>query len=847
MQFFENFDSNCFLFNGLKYVKNFVVLPVGSDAVAVYNAFDTRMQLLPATHYSQIKINSASMPSQEVLMSALVPMLFAKQIVSEGELKDEIISIGEITQDGNEITIPELAVWRIGGITLSNEDEFVTTIAAATTGETRIDIIVAKADSTFELIMGEPSEDVAVAPVVPNNALLVTSITILGEYIIIGGDTTIGNIYIRKDDFNETFVGAYANYPELPIDAKRSVLRFIGGCAELGSFTFSNLPALYNGKRLIIKNFQSIPLTIKHNGGTGIYKFYFPNEQDFVLQPKQIIDFTYSATLKKFEFIGSLNEDAPDLQDVLDEGNTAYGNSIFLKQSPSSDSSIDINVDDFSESFIKVKNGSAGASGYATILGSNSLIFDGEGDHYTTLRKVSLGSSDPNLLDLPQESGILATREWFTGNTPNLQSVLEAGNSSDYGFTLSNFGTTMTADLDQGYLNIAHGQSQSFYQYNGFGLFNSENQNRLEIINDGSDPAYVRFTDTSGGINQGLFLMFETPYIAENRSLTFPFEDGTIATRDWVTSNVLQDLQTVTEAGNFTDLPLIVANTAGNTMYYDKDEIWHIDDSQAGSQKIQFDTMLTDEVVKVRNSSGYLATEAFVANSVASSISGLTDSTVTGGTFSLSGKTLTLTKNLGSPVVITGVTEVRQFISSGATTTAPSEQVVYNALDKKANKKSFIAASTGNTLASGTALRPMFTTPANGALPVEANSLYSFECVFAATGASGSNIVQFGLGGTATITNIGYSAVFTRAAGYSSVVTQYTTYNNVATAANLNSSSTGGANQGILKGTFTTGSAGTIVPSIGFAISASVTIEAGSIFSMERLGDSINLYSSDAS
>jgi hypothetical protein len=112
----------------------------------------------------------------------------------------------------------------------------------------------------------------------------------------------------------------------------------------------------------------------------------------------------------------------PTLQEVTDEGADAYGNTINLKNSISSDSLIQFNVDDAFEPYIKVENLAAGSAGHSTILGSSTIEFEGNGD-YNTIIEAGVGVD--NIVTLPSESGTLALTTDIT--TPTLQEVTDEG------------------------------------------------------------------------------------------------------------------------------------------------------------------------------------------------------------------------------------------------------------------------------------------------------------------------------------------------------------------------------------------------------------------------------------
>lgn len=104
----------------------------------------------------------------------------------------------------------------------------------------------------------------------------------------------------------------------------------------------------------------------------------------------------------------------PTLQQVTNEGANSYGNTINLKNTSISDSTIQFNVSDFFEPFIKVENLGAGSLGHFTKLGSSTIEFDGNGD-YNTILEAGVGSN--NTVTLPSESGTLALTSVLTQGT----------------------------------------------------------------------------------------------------------------------------------------------------------------------------------------------------------------------------------------------------------------------------------------------------------------------------------------------------------------------------------------------------------------------------------------------
>lgn len=91
---------------------------------------------------------------------------------------NQILNIGEITVDGNDITIPSGCQWQISGITYFTSTDTVIEIPFAAVGMTRIDIIVATTAGTLVKHSGFETDGVAVRPNIPLNTVLVTQINV---------------------------------------------------------------------------------------------------------------------------------------------------------------------------------------------------------------------------------------------------------------------------------------------------------------------------------------------------------------------------------------------------------------------------------------------------------------------------------------------------------------------------------------------------------------------------------------------------------------------------------------------------------------------------------------------
>jgi len=121
---------------------------------------------------------------------------------------------------------------------------------------------------------------------------------------------------IRLDNVNGT-----GSYEDWTIGDQRSCFNFSNAVTEFKSFHYHPIVFAYDGKIFAFKNSQAIDVTLFHNAGTGIFKFRFPNEANFVLHPKEVIEFRLNyedTSVPKLEYIGKINLTATvEISDVV--------------------------------------------------------------------------------------------------------------------------------------------------------------------------------------------------------------------------------------------------------------------------------------------------------------------------------------------------------------------------------------------------------------------------------------------------------------------------------------------------------------------------------------------------
>jgi hypothetical protein len=77
MQVFNTIDSSSFRYNGLKYAKNFMIIPQGVTGLGIYNAFDTSL-LIASAKFSDVQIDGIVYSSQTACVDVLAALIFYK-------------------------------------------------------------------------------------------------------------------------------------------------------------------------------------------------------------------------------------------------------------------------------------------------------------------------------------------------------------------------------------------------------------------------------------------------------------------------------------------------------------------------------------------------------------------------------------------------------------------------------------------------------------------------------------------------------------------------------------------------------------------------------------------------
>jgi len=224
---------------------------------------------------------------------------------------DKLLAIGEITLVDNIATIPANAQWKIADVNYGNIDAIEIAIPYCVTGLYRKDILVANTLNEIILVQGpETAGSIVIAPNIPINTVFITEMDVTDSTVGTPMTPIVGSDYILKQESYDFIVSYYdAVIEQVDLTDHRASLNFMGTNTDVKSIALSG-EFMRNGKIFTFKNHNATPLTIWHNSGTGNVKLLFPNEENFILQPNEVIQFSlnyYDTSIPSLEYIGIIS------------------------------------------------------------------------------------------------------------------------------------------------------------------------------------------------------------------------------------------------------------------------------------------------------------------------------------------------------------------------------------------------------------------------------------------------------------------------------------------------------------------------------------------------------------
>lgn len=189
---------------------------------------------------------------------------------------DQLISIGEIILDENEVTVPANATWKISDVFYSNISDIVIEIPYCATGFQRKDILVANTSNDIVLVQGEESDGgVIVRPNIPVNTVLVTEMDVTDSSVGEPEIPVTGDDYVKKAE-----AGTRTTSDDGVVDFGGNFTRIdLTDATELHYLAFDDNPYLYDGKPFWIfnKNVDELDLTIFNLSGGTTGRFSIPS------------------------------------------------------------------------------------------------------------------------------------------------------------------------------------------------------------------------------------------------------------------------------------------------------------------------------------------------------------------------------------------------------------------------------------------------------------------------------------------------------------------------------------------------------------------------------------------
>ncbi len=274
--------------------------------------------------------------------------------IVEIEAPDEILVRGTVAKTDNKLSIAALAfTCRINQQVLTNNDYFETTIASATDGYHRIDILVFTQYGTILKIQGTEDLVAAQKPPIPDDTLEISFVSVFGSAIDEpqipdpdGFITKVSKSFIHLD-----FSGLV---DQVTIDDK-SWLKLEGTITGLKSLNIPDSANLYHGRDFIFYNATAGNITLYHNQGTGNFKFWFAGGVNIVIKPDEsvhivmrAINYTNNGGL--LHYVGL----APNLSNYYTktETDTALSNKADLVSGKVPSSQLPSYVDDILEGYL---------------------------------------------------------------------------------------------------------------------------------------------------------------------------------------------------------------------------------------------------------------------------------------------------------------------------------------------------------------------------------------------------------------------------------------------------------------------------------------------------------------
>ncbi|KIA86575.1 hypothetical protein [Flavobacterium sp. AED] len=206
---------------------------------------------------------------------------------------DEVTKYGEAPVIDGVVHIAALEfAWKLNQVDYSNPVAYSAPIISSTEGYIRTDIVVGNMFNTYQIIQGDEGVDIAEKPKPYPNTIEISSFDVRGTVVSQPAPAINGSAYIEKSELSFKKLYGTGNKAAFSITDETASFRIMEATSIASiSVSNSNKKYIYAGKDHYIKNETGTTLIIKHNSGTGNFKYFFPNEIDLVIQNNEIVHF----------------------------------------------------------------------------------------------------------------------------------------------------------------------------------------------------------------------------------------------------------------------------------------------------------------------------------------------------------------------------------------------------------------------------------------------------------------------------------------------------------------------------------------------------------------------------
>lgn len=212
---------------------------------------------------------------------------------------------GGYSYDGLNLTMAQGWVWRLFGNNYVNAVEFNYTALPTTSGQKRVEVACGDVFGNISVITG-PSGPGEIDPPIPNGFARLLRFVVQGSTII-EFDEVLSK-YIKKPIGLYYFENVGGNLTAGSITEVRPNVVFgsYTGTGGVTGFTAAADSGIFSGMYISIENSSTESIPLKHLATGTMLKYKFPNGQDYILEPGEIITMRLDTlSSRRLLFVGS--------------------------------------------------------------------------------------------------------------------------------------------------------------------------------------------------------------------------------------------------------------------------------------------------------------------------------------------------------------------------------------------------------------------------------------------------------------------------------------------------------------------------------------------------------------